>query len=133
LLLMGCSESGGGGDDAAVRQGVIDHLSTKAALNVDLMEIEVTSVEYEGDLATASVTFQAKGSDDPAAAMQMQYTLERKGSRWVVQAKAGAEGSPHGGGGGGMANPHGGMPPAEGGEMPSGHPPTEAPPAEVQN
>ncbi len=95
------------------------------------MDVEVTSVEYDGDTATASVTFQAKGSDDPAAAMQMQYTLERKGSRWVVQGKAGAEGSPHGGGG--MANPHGGMPPAEGGEMPPGHPSTEALPAEVQN
>ena len=132
---MGCGGSGGG-DDAAVKQGVIDHLSTKAALNVDSMDIEVTSVQYEGDTATASVTFQAKGSDDPAAAMQMQYTLEKKGSRWVVEAKQGAGANPHGGmggGGGAMGNPHGAMPPAEGGGMPPGHPPTEAPPAEVQN
>jgi hypothetical protein len=43
--------------------------------------------------------------------MQMQYTLERKGDRWVVKGRRDSGGLPHGG------TP---------GAMPPGHPPTGA-------
>jgi hypothetical protein len=99
----------------------MDHLSSRAGLDISSMDVEVTSVTLNGDEAEASVSFRAKGSDDPEASMQMQYTLEKKGSRWVVKGKAGAaDDSPHGGG---MENPHGEMPPSEG--MPPGHPPVQ--------
>lgn len=132
VCLVACG--GPASDEDAVRQGVIDHLSGRAGLDIGSMDIKVTSVEFDGDQAEATVAFQAKGSADPSAGMQMKYTLERKGRRWVVQDKSGAgDGmhgggmeSPHGGGmgspqGGGMENPHGGTPPQ--GELPEGHPP----------
>jgi hypothetical protein len=127
LLLAGCG--GVSSDDEAVRQGVIDYVSGKAGVDFDLMDMDVTSISYDGDTAVAVVSFQAKGSNDPAAGMQMQYTLERKGRRWVVEGKAGMGGSAHGD----MTNPHGTMPPPAGGEMPSGHPPVEGAPPDVKN
>jgi hypothetical protein len=42
--------------------------------------------------------------------MQMQYTLEKKGGRWVVKGKRESGMSPHNGG-------------TPGGAMPQGHPP----------
>ncbi len=124
LLLAGCG--GSNGDDAAVKQGVIDHVTGKAGLDLDLMDMDVTSITYGdgGDSATAVVSFQAKGSDDPGAGMQMQYTLERKGNRWVVEGKSGVGDSPHGE----MGDPHRTMPPPAG-----GHPPIESPPPDSQN
>ena len=125
LLLVGCSGSGSQDKDA-IRQGVIEHLTGKTGLDVGSMDVEVTSVTFDGDTADATVSFKPKGSDNPAALMQMQYKLERKGSHWVVTGKSGDAGSPHGGGmgappAGGGQNPHGAAPPS--GEMPSGHPP----------
>ena len=129
LLLFGCS---GGGDQtkAAVQQGVIEYLSSRDALDVGAMDIEVTNVTFEGEEATADVSFKAKGSTDPEAGMKIQYTLERKANRWVVKGKEDAGGSPHGGG---MENPHRAMPLAEGGEMPAGHPPMAGGADETKN
>jgi len=124
LLLCGC-----GADvqsKEAIRQGVLEHLAANSSLNVESMDIEVNSVTFRDDEADAMVSFQAKGTGDPASGMMMQYTLERKGGRWVVTGRAGTDGSPHGGMGGGMGSPHGAAPP-EGG-LPPNHPPLEGSP-----
>jgi len=125
LLLAGCGDSASQDKDA-IRQGVIEHLSDKTGLDLKSMDVEVSSVTFDGDVADATVSFKPKGSDAPEAAMQMKYKLERKGSHWVVTGKSGATGVPHGGGmgappAGGARNPHQAAPPS--GEMPSGHPP----------
>jgi hypothetical protein len=117
VLLAACGGAGQNSQEA-VQQGVMDHLSTRSGLDVGSMDVKVTSVEFRGDEAEATVSFQAKGSTDPAAGMQMNYTLERKGKRWVVKGKSGGDGA-HGGG---AADAHGATPPA--GELPPGHPPT---------
>jgi hypothetical protein len=93
------------------------------------MEIDVESVEFQGEKAVATMSFRPKESDDPAAGMQMQYTLERKGTRWVVTGKPEGGGGMHGGA---VESPHGAMPPAEGG-MPPGHPPIEQKEADPGN
>lgn len=115
-LLTACGGAGKRSREA-VQQGVMDHLSTRAGLDVGSMDVKVTAVEFRGDEAEATVSFQAKGSSDPAAGMQMNYTLARKGNRWVVKAKSGGSGA-HGGE---MSAPHGASPPT--GELPPGHPP----------
>ncbi len=97
----------------AIRRGVIDHLSKRSGLDVNSMQIEVSSVNFRANEADAVISFRPKGSTDPGAGMQMMYTLERKGNQWVVKSKAGA--------GGGA--PHGAGMSAPGGELPSGHPP----------
>ena len=101
----------------------MEHLSSRSGLDVSSMDVEVTSVTFQGDEAEAAVSFRPKGVTDPEAGMEMRYTLEKKGSRWVVKGKAGAGGgAPHGGG---MESPHGGMPPS--GDMPAGHPSVQDP------
>ncbi len=121
VWLSGCS--GDIQNKEAVREGVIEHLSANSGLDIGSMDIEVTSVEFRENEADAVVSFQAKGSDDPAASMQMRYLLEKKGRRWVVKSKGGGTGA-HGGG---MGSPQG-TPPPSGGMMPPGHPPIEKTP-----
>lgn len=112
----------------AVRQGVISHLSGRAGLDIGSMDVEVASVAFRGNEADAVVSFRPKGSTDPASVMQMQYTLERQGSRWVVKSKKGAGGSAHEGLGQ-PGDPHQGTGQPSG-SLPQGHPPVgEATPA----
>ncbi len=80
------------------------------------MQVDVSSVSFRQNEADAVVSFRPKGSSDASAGMQMQYTLEKKGDRWVVKGKRESGMSPHGGGA-----PDGAMPP--GAAMPPGHPP----------
>jgi hypothetical protein len=101
----------------AVREGLMEHLTKNTGLDMKAMDVEVGDVKFQGNQASAVVSFKPKSSPD--AGMSMPYTLERRGAKWVVQ-KTGSGGG-HGGG----------MPPAtEGpapsgpaGELPSGHPP----------
>jgi hypothetical protein len=126
-----------------VRQAVLDHLSG-VGLNLAGMNVELTSVQFNGEHAEAAVSITAKGG--PAGSgMNTIYSLEQKGGKWQVTGRKDAGGAPHGGGmapgggmmpGGGMtpgANPHGGgampAPPANGGKMPS---PEDLPPASTK-
>jgi hypothetical protein len=118
----------------AVRQGVIDYLATRQNLNVSSMNLEVTSVIFKENEADAVVAFAPKGSG--GAPVSIPYTLERKGTRWVVKPHAAGQ-NPHGGMGAPGTlpvpmppmgeSPHGAMPPAggempKGGDLPPGHP-----------
>lgn len=125
LLLAGCSQNAANSPEA-VRQGVITYLAGVAGLDVGQMDVEVSAVSFGEDSANATVSIRPRGSTDPAAGMQMSYTLERQGSRWVVTNRS-ETGSPHGegmmGGEGTMGGEGmmGGDTPT--GEMPPGHPP----------
>ena len=85
-LLSGCQKSIQSQD--AVKQGIMTYLAKRSDLLS--MDVNVTSVEFRQDEATATVHFQAKGNTSPGAGMNMQYVLHRSGEQWVVQAKAGA-------------------------------------------
>ena len=93
-LLAGCNKDVH--DQDAVRQGVMSYLSQRSGLLA--MDVSVTSVSFHENEATAEVHFQAKGNSSPAAGMNMQYVLERKGSDWVVKGRTGSN-SGHGAGG----------------------------------
>ncbi|MBI4877746.1 MAG: hypothetical protein HY822_24205 [Acidobacteria bacterium] len=108
LVLSGCSRAIDSKE--AIRQGVLDHLAGKAGLDVKSMQVDITSVSFRQNEADAVVSFRPKGSSDPSTGMQMQYTLEKKGDRWVVKGKRDSGMSPHGGAA--PAAPQGsGMPP----------------------
>lgn len=113
LLLSGCSRNMESKE--AVRRGVISHLSNRAGLDVNSMDVEVTAVSFRGSEADATVSFRPRGSSDAAAGMQMQYTLERKGNEWTVKGKRESGMSPHGGAPGAQGG--------AGGQLPQGHPP----------
>jgi hypothetical protein len=123
-MLLGCG-SRDIQNESAVRQGVMDYLSQRSDLNLKSMQVDVTSVSFRQDQADATVSFRPRGA--ASGEMQMRYTLERQGSRWVVRGKgrAGAGQSPHGqmpAGGmpGGMPSAAAGTAPATG--LPPGHP-----------
>ena len=104
LSLAGCSRGGGENKDA-VRQGVLDYLSGRRDLNIASMDVAVTSVQFTGNKAEATVSFSPKGVNG-SQGMTMHYQLEQQGSKWAVvgrqdsAAHAGAAPS-------GTANPHG--------------------------
>lgn len=76
----------------SVRKGVLAYLSKRSDLLS--MDVNVTNVAYHQDEATATVHFQAKGSNTPGSGMDMRYVLERKGNDWVVKGRA--SGDAHG-------------------------------------
>lgn len=108
--LSGCNRASQSKE--AIRAGVIEYVSTK--VNVGAMDVDVTSIDFKGNEADATVAFRAKGAD-PASGLQMRYTLEQKSGKWVVKDKAQAGGSPHGA----AMNPGGGA-------LPPGHPPLDS-------
>jgi hypothetical protein len=126
LALVCCALSGcnrANQSQEAIRAAVIDYVSGK--VNVGAMDVEVTSINFKGNEADATVAFRAKGAD-PSSGLQMRYTLEQKSGKWVVKDKAQAGGSPHGAPmnpGSEPASPHGN---AGGGALPPGHPPLDS-------
>jgi hypothetical protein len=124
-LFAGCG-SRGIQNEGAVRQGVIDYLSQRSDLSLNSMQVDVTSVSFRQDEADATVSFRPKGA--AGGGMQMRYTLQRKGDRWVVQGKgrAGAGQSPHGQMPAGMAGSAAATAPAS--ALPPGHPAIGNPP-----
>ena len=114
-VLTGCNKASQ--SQEAIRQGVIDYVATK--VNVGAMDVVVTSVDFKGAEAEATVEFKAKGAS-AGSGLQMRYTMEQKSGKWVVKDKAQAGGAPHGAGAGHGENPHSDP---GGGALPSGHPP----------
>lgn len=129
ILCLSACQRGQQNDAAAVRQGILDKFSKSKDLNIQAMDVKVTSVKFDGDKADAVVDVTAKGQPGGGMPpMSLKYHLERQGDKWVVVGAATDPGhgatDPNGGG----ANPHGGdMPPAmpgadnpHGGAMPGG-------------
>ena len=103
----------------AIRQAVVEYLSSRQAqtgLDMSNMDVNVTAMTFERDTARATVDFRVKNSD---AGMQMNYTLDRKGDKWVVQPRQ------EGGQGHGVVTPGNETPPSE---LPPGHPAVPASP-----
>lgn len=130
-LLCACSRNIN--NKEAVRQGVIDYLNKRSAetgLDTKLINVDVTSVQFQNNDAHAAVSFNAKGAT--GGAMLMNYTLERHGDKWVVKGRAESGMNPHGAQG--MPSPGSdSLQPAPPGRqaqpLPPGHPPIGGTPA----
>jgi hypothetical protein len=106
----------------AIRQGVVQHLSSMQGLNLPNMEINVTQYSVNGAQATAQVEIRAKGAEGASGTMQLAYNLEKRGAEWVVVKSAPAGGS--------LQHPAPGeFPP--GAAMPPGHPNVNGSPGQV--
>jgi hypothetical protein len=82
----------------AVRQGVLDYLKARTAetgLDMNMMQVDVTSVSFQATEARATVSFKPK-TGDSGGPMMMNYTLDRKGSKWVVRGRTENGVNPHG-------------------------------------
>jgi hypothetical protein len=122
ILLAACSRDIQNTD--AVKQSVIEYLrarTSQTGLNVDMMQVDVTSVSFQKDEAQATLYFRPKAGGGQGG-MQIPYTLERKGNKWVVRGRTENGANPHGAGGMPsmpLTEPPGGAPP---GQLPPGHP-----------
>jgi hypothetical protein len=122
LLIAGCKRAPE--NKEAIRQAISEHVTKNAGIDMSQINLEMGDVKFEGNQATAAVSFKPKNS--PEQGMSMSYTLERRGDQWVVKGR----GAGHGGTGGGMGSPMGAAPDAgaeKAGEMPAGHPPVNSP------
>jgi hypothetical protein len=101
----------------AIRAGVINHLAALNMLNLNNMDVKVTQATVNGNQAQAQVEIRAKGGDPSSNAMQIGYSLEKRGEEWVVLKSTGM--------GGGIQHPGPGEAPPAGaatGALPPGHP-----------
>lgn len=107
----------------AVRQGVVDYLqqrSKEIGIDMNNIDVKVTSVSFEKDVARAAISFEPKGGPG-GRGMSMNYVLDRKGDKWAVRGRQSNPASPHGGAlPGGQTTP--GDQATPGGQLPSGHP-----------
>ena len=130
VLLSGCRKDIQ--NKEAVRQGVLNYLAKRSDLSA--MDVAVSDVSFHKDEANATVHFQAKGSPDTGAGMEIKYILERKGDQWVVKGRSSMAGSGHGvpagGDAGQLPSGHPAVPGARGSSpaLPPGHPPLGQPP-----
>lgn len=95
-----------------MRQAILDHLKGRG-MNLPQMDVTLTSVQFNGKNADATVSFAPKGSN-AGQGMSMSYRLEKQENKWVVVGRQDAGAVPHGG----AAAPSGGAMP--GTESPQG-------------
>ena len=98
LILAACSKDIQ--NTEAVRQGVVDYLQQRTpetGLDVNSLVVTVSSVSFEQDVARATVAFSPKSAPG-ATGMSMNYVLDRKGDKWVVNGRQVNPGGAHGAG-----------------------------------
>jgi hypothetical protein len=111
----------------AVERGVRNSLSKRSGLNMNAMDVSVTSVKFHDNKADAVVSFTPKGAN-LSSGLMMRYTLEPRDGEWTIVGRSQADMSQHMGSAPG-ANPHGSGPGMQPGvplppsAMPPGHPP----------
>ncbi len=111
LFLTSCAKNIDNKD--AVQEGVRKGVAQRG-IDVNQMDVNVTSVNFHGKTADATVAFAAKGS--PASTgVSVNYQLERVKDEWVVKSRAPMSGVGHTGATGGA------------GALPPGHPSMESP------
>ncbi len=82
-LIAGCKKQESDAD--AIRSGINQHLASLKTLNLDAMDMNVTSVSIQGNQAQAQVEFRPKTGAPQGAGMQVSYTLEKQNGQWVVE------------------------------------------------
>ena len=136
-ILAGC------GSNIKTKERVQSDLKThleKVGLDVNRLDVSVTEVAFDKNMAHATVTFSPKGATNVHDGILMHYTFEDKDGHWVVVGRGDSQGHGMGGPSGNpnipadhpalgpdtpMANPQ--MPPPQ--SLPPGHPQVQAAPS----
>jgi len=83
VLFAGCKKQESDAD--AIRSAINQHLSSLKTLNLDAMDMNVTSFSIQGNQAQAQVKFTPKNSPPQGPGMEVAYTLQKQNGSWVVQ------------------------------------------------
>lgn len=94
-----------------VRQAILDRLEKHSGLDLNALDVTVTSVSFSKNKAYATVAFHPKADTNIRNSMLMKYTLEARDGKWVVVNVADSQG--HGMPGHGSATSD---------QLPPGHP-----------
>lgn len=97
-----------------VRADLLAHLQ-KAGFNTQTLVVEITQLQFAGNVAHLAVSFRPPGSGNVHDAMTMNYTMELRDGHWTVTGRGDSQGHGMGQGMPGAAG-DGGAP------LPSGHP-----------
>ncbi len=95
-----------------VQAALLDRLQTHSGLDLKSIDVAMTNVSFEKNLAHATVKFHPKDDPSLTSGMSMTYTLEAHDGKWVVTKVGDSTGHA-------MSNP---MPGATGDNLPAGHP-----------
>jgi hypothetical protein len=101
MLLASCAKDIN--NKEAIREAVIEHLNAvqgQTGLSMSSFDIEVGSMSFQKDQATATISFKPKAGGE---GMTMPYAFEKKGGKWVVRSRM--ESGPGGHGSGGALPP----------------------------
>ena len=113
VLLAGCGRDIK--NKEMIKEAVLQRLQTRSGLDLKALDVTITSVAFEKNLAYASVAFHPKGDLNISSGMVMKYTLENRDGKWVVVKVGDSQGHPTMGGAGSGADP-----------LPPGHPPVDS-------
>jgi hypothetical protein len=111
FLLLGCQNSTQSKEK--VQAAIMDRIQNKTGLDLKGLDVTMTSVSFEKNVAHATVAFHPKGDSSVSHGMEMKYTLEQRDGQWQVV---------------NVSDPHGNparSPSGMGGQLPPGHPSVE--------
>ena len=91
VIIGGCQKQQSDAD--AIRSGINMHLASLKTLNLGAMDMNVTKVSVQGNVAEAQVEFKPKTGAPQGAGMQVSYSLQKQNGLWVVQNTQAAGGS----------------------------------------
>ena len=97
MVLSSCGRFSRMYSKPAILAAIEAHLKQRPGLALSSMSTEIQDVKFDGDKATAEVTFQSK--QVPQLKVEVRYMLHREGDHWEVESS-----TPVGGMG---TNPHG--------------------------
>lgn len=83
ITAAGCSKQQKPASDA-IRDGIQQHLLSLNTVNLAAMDMKITDVAVNGNIAQAQVEYVPKTGAAPGAAMRVSYSLEKRGEQWVV-------------------------------------------------
>lgn len=115
LLLTACGN--GIRTKEKVQEAIVNRLQTRSGLDLNSLDVTTTNVAFDKNKATATVSFHPKGDSRVDSGMEMRYTLEDRGGKWVVVNVADSQGH-------GLMGGHAGSM----GQLPPGHPSVNSPP-----
>ena len=98
-----------------VQEAIIQRLQASSGLDLKSLDVTTTSVTFDKNLATATVSFHPKSDPTINNAMTMKYTLEDHDGKWVVVNVADSQGH-------GLAS----QSRAGRDQLPVGHPPVDS-------